>query len=135
MGRHSKDLILIIDEPESHLDTINQINFARALVRWVNSGVRILVSTHSDYIIKELNNLIMLDSDFENKNEVMERLGYKDSIKPRKVKVYVAKNGTLVECEKDKYGIDMPHFDKTIDNINAVSNELTARLSAEEGGK
>ncbi len=135
MGRHSEDLILIIDEPESHLDTINQVNFARALARWVNSGVRVLVSTHSDYIIKELNNLIMLDSDFEGKCKVRERLGYEDSINPRKVKAYVAKNGTLIECDKDKYGIDMPHFDKTIDNINAVSNELTARLSAEEGDK
>lgn len=128
----SRRRLLIIDEPESHLDPVNQIKFARALVRWVNSGTKILISTHSDYIIKEINNLIMLNSDFEDKSKVIERLEYKDSIEPGIVKAYVAKNGTLIECDIDKYGIDMPHFDNTIDNINAVSNELTARLSAEE---
>ena len=132
MGQHSKDLILIIDEPESHLDTINQINFARALARWVNSGVRVLVSTHSDYIIKEINNLTMLHSDFEDKAEVMGRLAYTEGLDPDRMKAYVAQNGGLDECPVDRYGIDMPYFDETIDNINRVSNELTARLLAEE---
>ena len=57
---------LIIDEPESHLDTANQIQFARLLARLVNSGVKVLITTHSDYIIKEINNLIMLNSSFED---------------------------------------------------------------------
>lgn len=134
-ARHDETSILIIDEPESHLDTANQIRFARALVRWVNAGIKILVSTHSDYIIKELNNFIMLSSDFEDKDKVMERLGYEDSLQPGKVRAYVAESGRLVDCPQDKYGVDMPYFDRAIDNINAVSNELTARLSAEEEDK
>ena len=49
------------------------------------------------------------------------------------VRAYVADNGVLDECDIDKYGIDMPYyFDKIIDNINRVSDELTGRLSAEE---
>lgn len=132
MGRKSNNPILIIDEPESHLDPINQIEFARALARWVNSGIRVVISTHSDYILKEINNLIMLHSDFEEKEEVTERLGYTESIAPESVRAYVAEDGGLEECDVDKYGIEMPYFDFIIDNINAVSNELTGRLSAEE---
>ena len=132
MGRQSDNPILIIDEPESHLDPVNQIEFARALVRWSNSGIRVLISTHSDYIVKEINNLIMLHHDFEDKEEVVRRLGYTESLGPATVRAYVAKKGGLEECDIDKYGIDMPYFDYTIDSINAVSNELTGRLSAEE---
>ena len=132
LGRKSDNPILIIDEPESHLDPINQIEFARALARWTNSGIRVLISTHSDYIVKEINNLIMLHHDFEDKEEVVGRLGYSESLDPETVRAYVADNGGLDECDIDKYGIDMPYFDYTIDRINAVSNELAGRLSAEE---
>ena len=51
--------LLIIDEPESHLDTKNQIGLARLLSRIVSLGIKVLVTTHSDYLLKELNNLIM----------------------------------------------------------------------------
>ena len=128
----SKRGFFVIDEPESHLDTTNQIELARILARMVQIGMKVLITTHSDYIVKEINNLIMLNSDFENRQEVVERLGYADSLDPNKVSAYVAENGTLTKCDIDKYGIDMPHFDRTIDSINAVSNELTGRLSAEE---
>ena len=50
--------LLIIDEPESHLDTHNQILMARLLVRCVHAGLKVLITTHSDYLVKELNNLI-----------------------------------------------------------------------------
>ena len=128
----AKRSFFIIDEPESHLDTTNQIEFARILARMVQIGMKVLITTHSDYIVKELNNLIMLNDDFENRQEVIERLGYTECLDPDMVSAYVAENGTLTKCHIDKYGIDMPHFDRTIDSINAVSNELTGRLSAEE---
>ncbi len=133
MGRKSDKPFLTIDEPESHLDPINQIEFARAVVRWANAGIRVLISTHSDYIVKEINNLIMLHHDFEDKEEVARRLGYTESLDPEMVRAYVAQNGGLDKCDIDRYGIDMPdYFDKIIDNINRVSDELTGRLLAEE---
>ena len=123
--------LLIVDEPESHLDTANQILFARLLSRLVRTGVKVLVSTHSDYLIKELNNLIMLSSNFESKANVMKRLEYEeaDCLDPGRVRAYIAKDNTLVRCEIDKFGIDMPNFDETINSINNVANELAAWLS------
>ncbi len=126
-----EDYLLIIDEPESHLDTANQIQFARLLASLVRSGVRVLITTHSDYLIKEINNLIMLDGHFEDKEEVMKRLGYLNSLDPKLVRAYVAENNTLTSCKIDQFGIDMPVFDKTIDEINKVSNELASRLAVE----
>ena len=121
--------LLIIDEPESHLDTANQIQFARLLARFVGAGLRVVITTHSDYIVKELNNLIMLSRDFPEKDKVARRLGYRseDELRPESVRAYVAEGGGLSECDIGRYGIVMPVFDRTIDDINKTAIELSSR--------
>lgn len=120
--------LLIIDEPESHLDTANQIQFTRLLARLVNAGTKVLITTHSDYIIKEINNLVMLSGDFEGKKEVSQRLGYQkeDEISPDQIRAYTAECGTLRRCDVRDIGIDMPVFDDTIRSINMTARELFA---------
>ena len=126
----SKNHLLIIDEPESHLDTANQILLARLLARFVHAGIKVLVTTHSDYIVKEINNLIMLSYDFDDKNTVTRKLKYTEDefLPPASLRAYVAEDSGLAACEVDKFGINMPVFDETIDSINRVSNELASRL-------
>ena len=126
-----RDHILIIDEPESHLDTANQVLLARLLARLVQAGLKVLLTTHSDYLIKEFNNLIMLNGSFNKKTRVVKKLGYtrKDCIAPERIRAYIAQRQSLTRCEIDKLGIDMPNFDETINNINDVANELAIRVS------
>ena len=133
LNREDQSTLLIIDEPESHLDTMNQIQLARALVRWVNSGMKILISTHSDYIIKEINNLIMLNGSFDNKEELLRDLGYKegDSIDPSVIEAYYAKDGGLVPCHKNAFGIEVPSFEDSIDELVRVSSVLGSRIILE----
>ena len=125
--------LLIIDEPESHLDTANQIQFTRLLARMVKSGVKVLVTTHSDYIIKEINNLIMLSKTSDSKSSLAKRLKYnkEDFLPPESIRAYVAEENSLTKCKIDRFGIDMPVFDVTINEINRVSNELASRLMIE----
>lgn len=126
-----KNQLLIIDEPESHLDTANQILLARLLARVVKAGVKVLLTTHSDYLVKEINNLIMLGHSFDNKAKVIKRLKYEDDdhVDPDRIRAYIAKKKTLTRCEIDKFGIDMPNFDEAINGINDVANELAIRVS------
>ncbi len=121
---------VIIDEPESHLDTANQILFARLLVRLVNSGVRILITTHSDYIIREINNLIMLSSPLEDEEQTKERFGYRpdDQLCLNKVRAYIAEKGGLIPCKKDKYGIEVKFLDDVIDRLNETSEGLAIKI-------
>ena len=128
-----KNHLIIIDEPESHLDTANQIQFARLLARLVQAGMKVLITTHSDYIIKEFNNLIMLSHSFEDKGRIVKKLKYKKSefLPTESVRAYVAENSSLIPCTIDEFGIDMPFFDKTINEINRVSNELATRIARE----
>lgn len=133
--RHSarKNHLLIIDEPESHLDTTNQIRLARLLVRAVSAGLKVLITTHSDYIVKEINNLIMLG---DVGDDVAGKLGYKkiDRIDRSRIRAYVAENNGLTKCRIDQFGIDMPVFDEAIDGINRVANDLASRLTSDEDG-
>lgn len=121
--------LLIIDEPESHLSPANQILIARLLAFCVNEGLKVLITTHSDYIIKEINNLIMLHSDFEKKETFLKKhkknYTENDYLDPNSVRAYICENGGLTRCPTDKKGIDgMTVFDGAIDGINQVSAEL-----------
>ena len=62
--RHQVDPgdVLIIEEPESHLHPFMQVQFTRQLAAIVNSGVRVIVTTHSEWILQELANLVRLSS-------------------------------------------------------------------------
>ena len=52
--------LLIIEEPESHLHPGMQAVFARELARLVNSGVRVLITTHSEWFLEQIGNLVRL---------------------------------------------------------------------------
>ena len=126
--------LLMVDEPEAHLDTANQIEMTRLLARLARSGVKVLITTHSDYIVKEINNLIMLSQPFRNKEAVRKRLKYgeDDYLHADQVRAYIAEDGSLSRCKTNPYGIEYPNFDDTIDAINRVSNELSERVWEEQ---
>ena len=52
--------VLIIEEPEAHLHPAMQAAFARELVRLVHAGVRIVMTTHSEWFLEQIGNLVRL---------------------------------------------------------------------------
>ena len=51
---------LIIEEPEAHLHPAMQVEFIRQLAGAVRSGVRIILTTHSEWVLEELANLVRM---------------------------------------------------------------------------
>ena len=49
---------LIIEEPEAHLHPAAQTQVAKMLARLVRAGVRVLITTHSDWLLKQIGILI-----------------------------------------------------------------------------
>ena len=52
--------LLIIEEPESHLHPEMQVAFTRELAFLVKSGIRVIITTHSEWVLEELANLVLL---------------------------------------------------------------------------
>lgn len=50
--------LLIIEEPESHLHPGAQTKIAQTLARLVRAGVRVVITTHSNYLLQQIGNLI-----------------------------------------------------------------------------
>ena len=133
--------ILIIDEPELNLHPENQRRMARLFARLVNAGIKVFISTHSDYIIKELNTLIMLNDDKGRLRGFAEKEGYADAelLRSDQIKAYMTepmkvrpsktkrqeKYQTLVPMEiNDARGIHAESFDKTIIDMNRIQDEI-----------
>ena len=138
---HKGDL-LMVDEPELNLHPKNQRRIARLFARLVNLGVKVFVTTHSDYIVKELNTLIMLNHDKPHLKRIAKENGYRNDelISSDQVKVYMAQEDlipleegqkrrrrghTLVEADIDpELGIEAPSFDETIDDMNRIQGDI-----------
>ncbi len=68
---------LIIEEPESHLHPKAQTQMAIVLARLVRAGVRVIITTHSDWLLQQIGNLIRegeLKKHIEESVEVSDRL-------------------------------------------------------------
>lgn len=50
---------LIIEEPEAHLHPGAQADIAVILARLVRAGVRVIITTHSDWLLQEIGNLVL----------------------------------------------------------------------------
>ncbi len=134
--------LLMVDEPELSLHPENQRRIARLFARLANLGVKVFITTHSDYIVKELNTLIMLNQDKAHLKRIAEKNGYKDSelINLDQVKVYIAEKAllpledgqkrrkrgyTLVPAKTHpRFGIEVSSFDKTINSMNRLQDEI-----------
>ena len=66
--------LLIIDEPESHLHPAMQVAFTRQIAAIVRAGVRVIVTTHSEWVLEELGNVVgrgrLADGGAENTDAV-----------------------------------------------------------------
>lgn len=104
--------LLFVDEPELNLHPKNQILLAKVFVKMINAGLRLVISTHSDYIIREINNMIMADGLNKAGDKIFTNKGYDESLclSQDKFAPYLfqkGKNGKVkVEpLEVDRYGV------------------------------
>ena len=133
--------LLMIDEPELNLHPENQRRIARLFAQLVNLGIRVFATTHSDYIVKELNTLIMLKQNKPYLKQIAEEEDYQSEelIDAKKIKVYIAEKAlmergrerrrsryqTLVPANIDpKLGIEARSFDETINKMNEIQEAI-----------
>lgn len=52
--------VLIIEEPEAHLHPAKQVEFTRQLALLVQKGIRIIITTHSEWVLEALTNIVQI---------------------------------------------------------------------------
>jgi predicted ATPase len=103
--------ILIIEEPEAHLHPENQRILAKFLVRLIRKGVKLFITTHSDYLLDQLSSFIILSQIKSEKQRKSLNFGKDEYLRPDEIGVYVF------------------HFDKKSDGYKIEEVEI----SEEEG--
>lgn len=112
--------LLILEEPEAHLHPASQRRMAQGIVRLVNAGVRVLITTHSDYFLNQVNNLMRIEY---ASDPWLEQAGFEraDCLKHADVGAYVfhwddAAGGSRVEqlAIRRDVGIDDQEFGKVV---------------------
>ena len=121
--------LLFVDEPELNLHPKNQILLAKVFVKMINAGLRLVISTHSDYIIREINNMIMADELNKAGDKVFTNKGYDESLclSQDKFAPYLFEKNpkgkvNVTPLEVDRYGFNMPSIDEAINSQNEVTN-------------
>ena len=132
---------MVIDEPELNLHPENQRKIARLFARLVNLGIRVFITTHSDYIIKEFNTLVMFNQKLEHLSSLLDHEGYSKAelLEADKIRSYMATEAkvlldggrrrtnclTLVPAEVTQSGgIEMQSFDITIEEMNRIQDAI-----------
>lgn len=115
---------LIIEEPEAHLHPKNQRILAKYLVRLIRNGIKIIMTTHSDYLIDQLNNFILLEN-IEPKDRSEYDYCKNDFLSKTEVGAYLfSPNGSdgykIEEMEINEDGISEESF---LDVVNDLYDE------------
>lgn len=93
---------LIMEEPEAHLHPAAQTDMAFTLAQLVNAGVRVVATTHSDWLLKAVGNLIRA-GEFKAKTGGMpEGMLEKSMLRPEDVGVWLFRenetgDGSMIE--------------------------------------
>ena len=118
---------LIIEEPESHLHPGAQSTMAVALARLVHAGVHVVVTTHSDWFLEELGNLLRVGE--------LEELGEQVSDSPiflRKEQIGVwhfQKNQPVKEIPYDRFaGVEPQEYGVIAETLYNRSASLQNQL-------
>lgn len=133
-----KDSLIIIDEPEMNLHPDSQIILVHILGKLINAGLRLLVSTHSDYIIRELNNLIMA-AEIKDVEYIKDTVGYPSDIliNSHDVGAYFFKYRTkkkvsVSPLQVSEFGVSITSIDSVIKEQNEKADQLFFKLKYPE---
>ena len=133
----NENSILIIDEPELNLHPKKQRQLARLLVRLVNVGIKVFITTHSDFFIREFNTLSLLDANKEQSAQIIKDYQFKSKelLPSEKITIYETQKDeendgyTLAKVPKDQWGgFNLSSFNQEIEEMNQIDDEILTLL-------
>ena len=123
---------LIIEEPEAHLHPGAQADIAVILARLVRAGVRVIITTHSDWLLQEIGNLIRAGELEKGEKEVSD---LPTSLQKEQVGVWhFQKDGKVEEIPYNRIdGVEPMEYLDVAEDLYNRSARLQNRLEKMKG--
>ena len=134
------DMVVLFEEPEAHLHPEKQRSMADALSLMNTFGAYLQVTTHSDYLLRRINELIKLKKIQEKLNDEMEyeKICAETGINPTFAFDYHRLGAYLLERDSDgtsrivrqnlEDGVPFSSFHQAIENSLSIDQKLTAYI-------
>ena len=122
---------LIIEEPESHLHPAKQVQLTRQLASIIKAGVKVVITTHSEWVLEAVANLVRLSALPESIRRTFKDGEY--ALKREKVGAWLFKPGSspggsrVAPLELDESGVYPAGFD----NVATEMYNEWARITRE----
>ena len=119
--------VMILEEPESHLHPAMQVELTRQLAALVAAGIRVIVTTHSEWLVEELANVVQRSSIPES-----ERKG--TALAPDQVGVWLfeqkgrPKGSVVSEIRMDEDGLFGTGFDEVASALHNDWADVTRHI-------
>lgn len=120
--------VLIIEEPEAHVHPAKQTELVRQLAGMVRAGIRVVITTHSEWLLEQLGNLIQLSQLQEKRRAEFRNADF--SLDPGEVGVWLFREdgdrrGSMVEeirvdPEEGSFPTDFGSVREVLYNENAA---------------
>lgn len=127
--------VLIVEEPESHLHPALQVEFTRQLARLVQSGVRVVITTHSEWVLEELANIVRRSALVDKQKKIASDSDI--SLRPDQVGAWLFRQkkrpkGSVVEelILDDDSGLYPTDYDAVSEALYNEGVEISRRLQA-----
>ena len=131
---------LIIEEPEAHLHPAAQTRMAVTLARMVRAGVRVVVTTHSDWLLKEIGNLMREGELREAADQPSSGGELPSALRPEEVGIWLfrkdgsASGSTVEEIPFDRIeGVEPQDYEDVAEALYNRSADLQNRLEGARG--
>lgn len=108
--------LLFIEEPEAHLHPENQVRLMAAFAALANAGVKVIITTHSDFLFNKLNNLIL---EGEIDTRILSATLFRQT----------DKGSEAVPLSMDELGIDDDNFIDTTEHLYDEKIDLIDRMN------
>lgn len=127
--------LVIIDEPEMNLHPDSQLVLVKIIIELMKNGLKFVISTHSDYFIRELNKYIMVGNLLSKNRKIPSKYEAEYAITPNDVNFYFFefseknKKVTVSPIKPDEENcISIPSIDNVIEQQNEELRELYEEL-------
>ena len=126
---------MLIEEPEAHLHPALQKKMAQMIIRLMNTGVPVWITTHSDTILQHINNMLKLSAlEKASQEKLMRSYHYskEDLLSASDVQMLQFNTEhdatSITTLEMTRYGFVAPTFndtlEKVLDEVYAINDEL-----------